>query len=73
MIAECGVLFLVLALVAAMMLAIIPLVGLQRQNMTWINAAKNYVLLQFIFVASSSLLHIARIKSLCSKFNYKQL
>ncbi len=51
MIAECGVLFLVLALVAAMMLAIIPLVGLQRQNMTWINAAKNYVLLQFIFVA----------------------
>ncbi|RUR13294.1 heme lyase CcmF/NrfE family subunit [Legionella sp. km772] len=55
MIAECGVFFLILALIAALMLAIIPLVGLQTQRKQWVNTAKHYALLQFSFVALSYL------------------
>lgn len=51
MIAECGVFFLVLALMAALMLAIIPSLGLYTKRTTWIKAAKNYTILQFIFVS----------------------
>ncbi len=51
MIAECGVLFLILALMAALMLATVPLIGLQTQRQAWINAAGTYVILQFIFVS----------------------
>lgn len=51
MMAECGVLFLILALVASVLLAVIPLMGLQWQRIEWVNAARHYVVLQFAFVA----------------------
>jgi len=51
MIAECGVFFLILALVAAILLTVIPLLGLQFQRIKWMNAARNYVVLQFGFVS----------------------
>lgn len=51
MIAECGVLFLILALVAAIFLSVIPVLGLQFQRIEWMNAARNYVVLQFGFVS----------------------
>ena len=51
MIAECGVFFLILALMAASMLAVIPLIGLHTKQQVWINTASTYVLLQFTFVA----------------------
>lgn len=51
MIAEIGLLSLILALVASVMLAIIPLAGLQLQRTDWVSSAKTYVGLQFFFVA----------------------
>ncbi|MCL9683441.1 heme lyase CcmF/NrfE family subunit [Legionella maioricensis] len=53
MIAEIGLFSLILALVASLMLAIIPLVGLQQKRMDWMDSAKVYVGLQFFFVASA--------------------
>lgn len=51
MIAEFGVLFLILALVAASLLSIIPMIGLHSKRTSWMDAARNYVVLQFCFVA----------------------
>lgn len=55
MIAEFGVFFLILALMAAVLLAIVPLLGLHMQRKQWVLAAKNYVVMQFIFVACAYL------------------
>jgi cytochrome c-type biogenesis protein CcmF len=55
MIAELGLFSLVLALIASLMLALIPLVGLRLQRHTWMKAAKTYVCCQFLFVALSYL------------------
>jgi cytochrome c-type biogenesis protein CcmF len=55
MIAELGLFSLILALIAAVMLAIIPMIGLQRNNSILMSSAKNYVVLQFFFVAMAYL------------------
>lgn len=55
MIAEFGVFFLILALMAAVLLAIVPLLGLHMQRKQWVLAAKNYVVMQFIFVTCAYL------------------
>ncbi|CEG56367.1 heme lyase CcmF/NrfE family subunit [Legionella fallonii] len=51
MIAEIGLFSLILALVAAIMLAIVPLIGLRKKRVEWMDAARTYVSLQFFFVA----------------------
>lgn len=51
MIAECGVFFLILALMAALMLTFVPLTGLKIKRQSWVEAAKHYVVLQFVCVA----------------------
>lgn len=51
MIAELGLFSLILALLASIALALIPLVGLQFQRQVWINAARSYVVAQFFFIA----------------------
>jgi cytochrome c-type biogenesis protein CcmF len=51
MIAELGLLFLILALLAALMLATIPLIGLKTGRIDWIDSAPYYVAAQFLFVA----------------------
>lgn len=51
MIAELGVFSLILALIASLALAIIPLVGLQLKRIVWMDAAKNYVIVQFFFIS----------------------
>ncbi len=51
MIAEIGLFSLILALVVSIMLATIPLVGLQKKRIDWMDSAKTYVGLQFFFVA----------------------
>lgn len=55
MIAELGLFFLILALVASLMLALIPLAGLQFNRKDWIDSSRNYVVLQFLFVACAYL------------------
>lgn len=55
MIAELGLFFLILAFVASLMLALIPLAGLQFNRPDWIESSKNYVVLQFLFVACAYL------------------
>jgi len=51
MIAELGLFSLILALVVSLMLAIVPLVGLQLNRIEWMDCAKYYVGLQFFFIA----------------------
>lgn len=55
MIAELGLFFLILALVASLMLALIPLAGLQFNRKDWIDSSRSYVVLQFLFVACAYL------------------
>lgn len=55
MIAECGILFLILALVAAVLLAVIPFLGLYYKRPEWIDTARHYAVAQFIFVACAYL------------------
>ncbi|HAT1820542.1 TPA: heme lyase CcmF/NrfE family subunit [Legionella pneumophila] len=55
MIAELGLFFLILALVASLMLALLPLAGLRWNRKDWIESSRNYVVLQFIFVACAYL------------------
>lgn len=51
MIAEIGLFSLILALMASIMLALIPLVGLQLKRVDWMDSAKTYAGFQFLFVA----------------------
>jgi len=51
MIAELGLFFLIFALLASMMLAVVPLLGLQFQRPCWQDTAKTYVIWQFSFIA----------------------
>lgn len=51
MIAELGLFSLILALIASVALALIPLLGLQLNRNSWMDAAKNYVMIQFFFIA----------------------
>ena len=51
MTAELGLFSLILALVASVILVIIPLAGIQLKRMDWMDSAQYYVGLQFIFVA----------------------
>lgn len=55
MIAELGLFSLILALIVSIMLALIPLVGLQLKLKDWMDSAPIYVGLQFLFVALSYL------------------
>lgn len=56
MIAELGLFSLILALMFSIMLALIPLFGLQLKRTHWMDAAKNYVVCQFFFILLSYLL-----------------
>ncbi|MBI2785132.1 MAG: heme lyase CcmF/NrfE family subunit [Legionella longbeachae] len=51
MIAELGLFSLILALVSSVMLALVPLIGLQKKQSHWMDAAKTYVVCQFFFIA----------------------
>lgn len=51
MIAETGLFSLILALLSSIMLAVIPLAGLYFKRDDWMDAARNYVGLQFFFIA----------------------
>lgn len=51
MIAELGLFSLVLALLSSIMLALIPLVGLQLKRSNWIDAARTYAVCQSFFIA----------------------
>ncbi len=51
MIAEVGLFSLILALAMAIMLAIVPLIGLRQKRIAWMDAARTYANLQFFFVA----------------------
>ncbi|MCW8407923.1 heme lyase CcmF/NrfE family subunit [Legionella sp. PATHC035] len=53
MIAELGLFSLILALLSSIMLALIPLAGLQFKRPDWMDAARTYVLCQFFFIALS--------------------
>lgn len=53
MIAEFGFFFLILALFASVMLAIVPFLGLKFQRIEWMDAAKPYVLMQFACVIAA--------------------
>lgn len=53
MIAELGLFSLVLALLSSIMLALIPLAGLQLKRSNWMAAADTYVVCQFFFIALS--------------------
>lgn len=50
MIAEIGLLFLILALIASLMLAVVPWVGLRLKRADLMNSATFYVRLQFCFI-----------------------
>ncbi len=50
MIAELGLFALILALVAALFLAVVPMLGVYKQRNDWMQAAKLYVWGQFIFI-----------------------
>lgn len=47
MIAELGLFSLILALISSLMLAVIPLIGLQLGRSHWMDAARTYVVSQF--------------------------
>lgn len=51
MIAELGLFSLILALIASLALALIPLAGLQYKRIDWIDSATTYVIAQFFFIA----------------------
>ncbi|MDR3442508.1 MAG: heme lyase CcmF/NrfE family subunit [Legionella sp.] len=53
MIAELGLFALILALISSIVLALIPLIGLQLKRQDLMESAKNYVMCQFFFVALS--------------------
>lgn len=55
MIAELGLFSLILALIASIALALIPLMGLQFKRSAWMDSAKPYVVCQFFFIALSYL------------------
>lgn len=55
MIAELGLFSLILALAVSILLAVIPLLGLQLQRREWLNTAPYYVGLQFFFVSMAYL------------------
>ncbi|WP_454784081.1 heme lyase CcmF/NrfE family subunit [Legionella sp. WA2024007413] len=55
MIAELGVFSLILALLSSIMLALVPLAGLQLKRSNWMDAAGIYVVSQFFFIALSYL------------------
>jgi cytochrome c-type biogenesis protein CcmF len=55
MMAQWGVFSLILALLFSCCLVIIPCLGLWRQKQAWMDAASNYVVAQFIFIALSYL------------------
>lgn len=55
MIAELGLFSLILALISSLMLAVIPLIGLQLGRSHWMDAARTYVVSQFFFIALSYL------------------
>ncbi|KTD62785.1 heme lyase CcmF/NrfE family subunit [Legionella shakespearei] len=55
MIAELGLFSLILALIVSIMLALIPLAGLQLKHIDWMDSAKTYAALQFFFIALSYL------------------
>ncbi|KTD15519.1 cytochrome C-type biogenesis protein CcmF [Legionella gratiana] len=56
MIAELGLFSLILALIASVMQAVIPLVGVQLNRHDWMNAAQVYAVCQFFFIALAYLL-----------------
>lgn len=56
MIAEIGLFSLILALIFSIMLAVIPLAGIQLNRNDWMNAAPIYAVWQFFFIALSYLL-----------------
>lgn len=56
MIAELGLFSLILALIFSLMLAVVPLIGVQLKRTILMNTAKTYVSAQFFFVALSYLL-----------------
>lgn len=56
MIAELGLFSLILALIASLALAVIPLIGLQFKRTDWMDTAKTYVITQFFFIALTYLL-----------------
>ncbi|ARB90899.1 heme lyase CcmF/NrfE family subunit [Legionella longbeachae] len=56
MIAELGLFSLILALIASIMLAVIPLAGVQLNRNDWMNAARVYAVCQFFFIALSYLM-----------------
>lgn len=51
MIPELGVLFLILALIASLMLGLIPLAGLKLNRSDWVDSARIYVVWNFFFIA----------------------
>lgn len=55
MIAELGLFSLIIALLVSMMLAFVPLAGLQLKRVEWMDSAKTYAGLQFFFIALSYL------------------
>ena len=55
MIAELGLFFLVMALLASGLLTVVPLLGLQRRRHSWILVIDRYVYFQFFFIALSYL------------------
>lgn len=55
MIAELGVFCLILALLCAVMLAVVPLLGIYNGKAHWMHAAKTYTSLLFLFIALSYL------------------
>ncbi len=56
MIAELGLFTLILALIASVALALIPLLGLQLKRSDWMDSAKTYVVAQFFFIALTYIL-----------------
>ncbi|EHL31452.1 heme lyase CcmF/NrfE family subunit [Legionella drancourtii] len=56
MIAELGLFALILALIASVALALIPLLGLQLKRRDWMDSAKTYVVAQFFFIALTYIL-----------------
>lgn len=53
MLAECGLLSLILALMASLMLVVVPSMGLYTRRESWMRAALPYAYMQFVLVASS--------------------
>ena len=51
--AELGIYCLILACIAALFLAVVPLIGLQLNRDKLIASARFYVIIQFVFIALS--------------------